>query len=221
MAEFRPLAASPFVRMRDEEVVALARAGSVAATEHLLCRYRFLVQTKVRVYYLVGAEREDLAQEGMIGLYKAIRDFSSQGLSAFRSFAELCITRQIITAVKAGTRHKQHFFAQCVTLDGPVAGDQPGDLGETLADPGALDPEQAMLVRGCCEEIARSLRGRLSDFEARVLLGHLQGMSYRGISDQLGCQVKQIDNALQRSKKKLSESLDDRQLASSGRSGPA
>lgn len=133
--------ALPFRQMRDEEVIAHAQAGSAGATEHLLTKYRGLVEGKARSYYLAGADHEDVVQEGMIGLYKAIRDFSELGLSAFRSFAELCVTRQIISAVKTATRHKHQVFNQCLSLDAPL-GEEGSDWREALVDP----PHRASFV---------------------------------------------------------------------------
>lgn len=193
--------------MRDEDVIAHAQAGSPGAAEHLLRKYRALVEGKARAYYLVGAEHEDVVQEGMIGLYKAIRDFSELGLSAFRSFAELCVTRQIISAVKAATRRKHQVFNTCLSLDAPVRGEDATDWRETLVDPSAPDPAEVVLARAYCAEILGSAQDVLSDFEAGALAGYLQGLSYRVIARGLDCNVKQIDNALQRAKHKLTAAL--------------
>ena len=198
-------AASPFHLMPDEDVIPYARAGHARATEYLLTKYRGLVEGKARTYYLVGGDHEDVVQEGMIGLYKAIRDFSDLGLSAFRSFAELCITRQIITAVKTSTRHKHQVFNQCVSLE---TSEEEGDFGERLVDPRSSNPEEVALARSYCREILGRVQVVLSDFEAQVLAAYLQGISYKGMARRLGCRVKQIDNALQRSKKKLSEAVE-------------
>ena len=198
-------AASPFHLMPDEDVIPYARAGHARATEYLLTKYRGLVEGKARTYYLVGGDHEDVVQEGMIGLYKAIRDFSDLGRSAFRSFAELCVTRQIITAVKTSTRHKHQVFNQCVSLE---TGEEEGDFGERLVDPRSSNPEEVALARSYCREILGRVQVVLSDFEAQVLAAYLQGISYKGMARRLGCRVKQIDNALQRSKKKLSEAVE-------------
>ena len=200
-------AASPFHLMPDEDVIPYARAGHARATEYLLTKYRGLVEGKARTYYLVGGDHEDVVQEGMIGLYKAIRDFSDLGRSAFRSFAELCVTRQIITAVKTSTRQKHQVFNQCVSLDG-VATQEEGDLAQRLIDPRCADPEEVAIARSFCREILGRVQSVLSDHEAQVLAAYLQGMSYKGMARKLGCRVKQIDNALQRSKKKLVEAVE-------------
>lgn len=196
-------ARAPFRSMRDEELIALARAGSRPAAESLLLRYRSLVEGKARVFYLVGAEREDVLQEGMIGLYKAIRDYSPGGLSAFRSFAELCITRQIISALKTATRQKHQVFNRCSSLENRTGWESGEPLGEVLPDPRAVDPQQVVLARLRCRQVIGQMDRLLSDFEARALLGYLRGQSYRRLSRDLDCQVKQVDNALQRAKQKL------------------
>ncbi len=195
----------PFHLMPDEDVIPYARAGHVRATEYLLTKYRGLVEGKARTYYLIGGDHEDVVQEGMIGLYKAIRDFSDLSRSAFRSFAELCVTRQIITAVKTATRHKHQVFNQCVSLE---TGAENGDLEERLIDPRSPDPEEVAVARSYCREILGRVQVVLSDFEAQVLAVYLQGISYKGMARRLGCRVKQIDNALQRSKKKLAEAAE-------------
>ena len=195
--------APAFRHMRDEEVVAHAQAGSARATEHLLHKYRALVESKARAYYLAGADHEDVVQEGMIGLYKAIRDFSEFGLSAFHSFAELCVTRQIISAVKSATRHKHQVFTGCLSLDAPLCEGENGDWREALIDPHAPDPAEIFAARAYCAEVMGNVHQVLSDFETQALAGYLQGRSYRAIGRSLDCRVKQIDNALQRAKRKL------------------
>ena len=197
-----------FHLMRDEDVIAHAQAGSDRATEHLLRKYRALVEGKARTYYLIGGEHEDVVQEGMIGLYKAIRDFSELGRSAFRSFAEMCVTRQIITAVKSSTRQKHQVFNQALSLDQTAAPEE-GDLEAGLIDWGCPDPEEVAIARSFCREILGRAQSVLSDYEAQVLAAYLQGMSYKGMARKLGCRVKQIDNALQRSKKKLAEAVEE------------
>lgn len=193
-------------RMGDEELVACARRGSRGAVEHLLVKYRNLVEGKASAYYLAGADHEDVVQEGMIGLFKAIRDFSAEHLCAFRSFAELCVTRQIISAVKTATRHKHGALNSYVSTDTPLRGDDEGcTLGDTIAAPegSGASPEQALLGRELARELRRRIGADLSSLEARVLLLYLEGCEYRSIAAELGLNVKQVDNALQRAKKKL------------------
>jgi len=203
--------ASP--RMPDEQLVLCAHRGSVDAMEHLLGKYRSLVEGKANAYFLAGADHEDVVQEGMIGLFKAIRDFSTEHLCAFRSFAELCITRQIITAVKTATRQKHAALNGYVSIDLPF-GDQEEErtFGETLVHAVCDGPEGQIAGRELEREVRMRIHQDLSDLEARVLLEYLDGNSYGEIADRLGLQVKQVDNALQRAKKKLarcSESLGD------------
>lgn len=207
VAEIVPLA-RPFSRMADEELVARSRRGCTWAIEFLLGRYRGLVEGKARAYFLAGADHEDVVQEGMIGLFKAIRDFSSENLCAFRSFAELCVTRQIISAVKTSTRRKHAALNQYVSTDLPEAEEQAeARLAELLQGAASQDP-QALLSDQELEGVLRRHIGLdLSRLEAQALLRHLDGESYHEIAADLGRQVKQIDNALQRAKRKLSRSV--------------
>ena len=197
-----------FHRMPDEEVVARAKSGSLWATEHILCKYRHLVEGKARSYFLLGADHEDVVQEGMIGLFKAIRDFSDGNLAAFRSFAELCITRQIITAVKAATRQKHSLLNTYVSVEMPVAdSDDEPPLREVLAEDHPSDPQELFLCREFRTAVDGQIRRNLSPLEAAALRRYIEGKTYGDIARELGCGVKQIDNALQRAKKKMSRSL--------------
>jgi RNA polymerase sporulation-specific sigma factor len=193
--------------MQDEEVVNLAKLGDRSAQEFLMSRYRGLVETKAKSYFVVGADREDVVQEGMIGLYKAIRDFRDDRLTKFRPFAELCVTRQIITAVKSATRQKhvplnasvslnRSSLPDALTADGPTAAPLP-----LLSD---SDPDRLP------EDLAENMRHLLSDLEQGVLHCYLEGMSYREISRELNCHTKSIDNALQRVKRKIGGLLRSR-----------
>lgn len=188
----------------DEALVDLARAGDDHAIEVLLGRYRHYARAKARTYFLAGADKEDVVQEGMIGLYKAIRDFQEDRNIAFRSFAELCMTRQIITAIKTATRQKHAPLNSYVSLNKPVSED---DGERTLADSIAADPhvDPAELVISTEEvESLRSSMGKLlSSLETEVLQLYMDGKSYQEIGDILGRHVKSIDNALQRIKRKL------------------
>jgi RNA polymerase sporulation-specific sigma factor len=196
---FRPLSA-----LGDEELIARSRRGCRRSVEHLLGRYRTLVEGKANAYFMAGADREDVVQEGMIGLFKAIRDFSSEHLCAFRSFAELCVTRQIITAVKSATRQKHLPLNSYVSTDLPVDdGEEDRTLGETLTEPGHTDPVRAVAIAELQREVRRRIGDELSPLEARALLLYVEGQSYQDIARTLGLGVKQVDNALQRAKKKL------------------
>lgn len=208
MAEVGERPLTPFAAMPDETVVAHAKQGSQSATRHLLKKYRTLVEGKARTYFLVGADHEDVIQEGMIGLFKAIRDFSDENLSAFKSFAELCITRQIITAIKTATRQKHSMLNASISIDTPL--DTDGDertIRETLPGTSRQDPVNITRSKQFCKDVQRYIDSDLSDLEAEALLSYLSGKSYRTIACELDCSVKQIDNALQRAKKKMAQKL--------------
>lgn len=197
------------VRMPDEQLVMYAHRGSVHAMEELLGKYRGLVEGKANAYFLAGADHEDVVQEGMIGLFKAIRDFSAEHLCAFRSFAELCITRQIITAVKTARRQKHAALNTYVSIDLPLTDpEEERTFADTLVNAVCDGPEGQIAGRELECEVRLRIRRDLSPLEARVLLEYLDGSSYGEIADSLGLQVKQVDNALQRSKKKLARRSD-------------
>jgi RNA polymerase sporulation-specific sigma factor len=196
----------------DEELLRQAHTGSVRATEQLLARYRPLVESKARTYFLLGADHEDVVQEGMIGLYKAIRDFRDDRLGPigrFRAFADLCVTRQIITAVKTATRQKHLPLNACISLDHAANGDLDanGTLLDCLRDSRRSDPEDCLFQRHDSDGRLDAVRHTLSPLEARVLDLYLQGRAYREISTELRCPLKSVDNALQRVKRKVSETL--------------
>ncbi|HHW19311.1 MAG TPA: RNA polymerase sporulation sigma factor SigH [Firmicutes bacterium] len=202
---------SPFAMMQDEEVVDIARAGSVLAQEYLINKYKSFVRAKARSYFLIGADREDIIQEGMIGLYKAIRDFRSDKLASFKAFAELCITRQIITAIKTATRQKHIPLNSYVSLNRPIYDE---DSDRTLLDvmPGSqvLDPEEVVINTEEVGSMEEKITEILSDLEWQVLNSYLDGKSYMEIAGDLNRHVKSIDNALQRVKRKLERYLDSK-----------
>ena len=195
---------SAFEMMQDEEVVDIARAGSVLAQEYLINKYRSFVRAKARSYFLIGADREDIIQEGMIGLYKAIRDFRCDKLASFKAFAELCITRQIITAIKTATRQKHIPLNSYVSLNRPSYDE---DSDRTLLDimPGTqvLDPEELLINTEEIGSMETKITEILSDLEWQVLNSYLDGKSYLEIAEDLQRHVKSVDNALQRVKRKL------------------
>jgi RNA polymerase sporulation-specific sigma factor len=196
--------------MQDEEVVHLAKGGHLGATEFLITRYRPLVETKAKAYFVMGADRDDVIQEGMIGLYKAIRDFRSDRLSKFRPFAELCVTRQIITAVKTATRQKHVPLNAYVSLNRGVGTDQSdGSLLDLLPDGAQANPEQALMGPKLPTNLSEMAQDVLSELERSVLRCYLEGKSYREMSDELHCHTKSIDNALQRVKRKIGQLLKD------------
>lgn len=193
-----------FSAMSDEEVVACARDGNPGAVEYLLAKYRHMVEGKARTYYLTGADRDDVVQEGMIGLFKAIRDYRTDRLSHFRGFAELCVTRQIITAVKTATRQKHSPLNEYISLHHPVLDwDGEGTLIEYIPDERVQDPAASMLDRRSAVFLGEQVTGALSELEVRVLQRYLEGKTYREISRELHCRTKCIDNALQRVKRKV------------------
>jgi len=196
--------ATTFGFMLDEEVVDLAKSGHSAATEFLISRYRPLVETKAKAYFVMGADREDVIQEGMIGLYKAIRDFRVDRLNKFRPFAELCVTRKIITAVKTATRQKHVPLNGYVSLHRTGKGEtQDSSLLDVLADQESDNPERKALSEKLPNNIQEIMKGNLSELERHVLRCYLDGLSYREISKELDCHTKSIDNALQRVKRKI------------------
>lgn len=193
-----------FQQMRDEEVVVYARSGYPRAAEHLIAKYRNLVESKARSYFLAGADHEDVVQEGMIGLYKAIRDFRDDRLARFRAFAELCVTRQIITAVKTATRQKHVPLNGYVSLHYPVLdSDGDGSLIDCIPDERVTDPETWLIDRRDTKSLYETVRPALSELESQVLQCYLEGKSYREMSRELHCRTKCIDNALQRVKRKI------------------
>ncbi len=197
--------------MIDEDIVEYAREGSDVALEYLINKYKNFVRAKARSYFLIGADREDIIQEGMIGLYKAIRDFRSDKLSSFRAFAELCITRQIITAIKTATRQKHIPLNSYVSLNKPIY-DEDSDrtLLDVISGSKITDPEELIINREEFGDIEEKMGEILSDLEWKVLMSYLDGKSYQEIAADLRRHVKSIDNALQRVKRKLERYLEDR-----------
>jgi RNA polymerase sporulation-specific sigma factor len=197
--------------IQDEELVSQARDGSEVALEALINKYKNFVRAKARSYFLVGADREDIIQEGMIGLYKAVRDFRDDKLSSFRAFAELCVTRQIITAIKTATRQKHIPLNSYVSLNKPIY-DEDSDrtLMDVISGVHVTDPEELVINREEFDAIENKMGEILSDLEWKVLVSYLEGRSYQEIAVELNRHVKSIDNALQRVKRKLEKYLEKR-----------
>ena len=197
--------------MTDEQVVELCHQGDSEAEEYLLNKYKNFVRAKARSYFLIGADHEDIVQEGMIGLYKAIRDFKPEKLSSFRAFAELCITRQIITAIKTATRQKHIPLNSYVSLNKPLY-DEESDhtLLDVIMEGRISDPEELIINRENLGNIHNKISEVLSSLEQEVLQAYLDGKSYQEIADALGRHVKSIDNALQRVKRKLEKYLEEK-----------
>lgn len=201
-----------FENMTDEEIVTDVKDNdNTVALEYLINKYRNFVRAKARSYFLIGADREDIIQEGMIGLYKAIRDFRNDKLSSFRAFAELCVTRQIITAIKTATRQKHIPLNSYVSLNKPIY-DEDSDrtLLDVLSGSKISDPEELVISREEFVDIEEKMGEILSDLEWKVLMSYLDGKSYQEIAVELERHVKSIDNALQRVKRKLERYLDNR-----------
>ena len=201
-----------FEALTDEEIVLDAKDNdNEDALVYLINKYRNFVRAKARSYFLIGADREDIIQEGMIGLYKAIRDFRNDKLSSFRAFAELCVTRQIITAIKTATRQKHIPLNSYVSLNKPIY-DEDSDrtLLDVLSGTKISDPEELVISREEFIDIEEKMGEILSDLEWKVLMSYLDGKSYQEIAVELTRHVKSIDNALQRVKRKLERYLDNR-----------
>ena len=204
-----PLASS---EATDDALVARYRRGDADALDSLLERYRRFVRAKARGYFLVGADFDDIEQEGMIGLYKAVRDFRDDRQASFRAFAELCITRQIITAIKTATRQKHQPLNQYVSISGVRGTDDPGErtVERLLDDHNVADPAEEVVCSERMGAMRDSMAKLLSGLEVDVLRLYVEGRSYQEIGDELGRHVKSIDNALQRIKRKLELHLAER-----------
>lgn len=195
--------------MTDEDLVALAAGGSSQAMELLLEKFKPFVRAKARSYYLVGADRDDIMQEGMIGLYKAIRDYRPHKNAQFPTFAEVCIKRQMITAIKGATRQKHKPLSGYISLDKPMFEDE-GErtLADVLCDVRITNPEELIIGQEEYENIEKSIRKRLSEVESQVLALFLQGKSYQEIAQRLNRHTKSIDNALQRIRSKIAKAFE-------------
>lgn len=200
---------SRYEQLEDEMIVELVHQGDSEALDYLIHKYKNFVRAKARSYFLVGADREDIVQEGMIGLYKAIRDFKEDKQSSFKAFAELCITRQMITAIKMATRQK-HIPLNCyVSLDKPIYEDDSArTLMDVLSGAKMTNPEELIINREEFDHMEEKMTELLSDLERKVLLLYLEGRSYQEISEELNRHVKSIDNALQRVKRKLEKYVE-------------
>jgi RNA polymerase sporulation-specific sigma factor len=209
------LSASPNSQLQVEDgfLIALAKQGDPDAYHRLVRRYYGFVRQKASSYFLAGGDAEDLIQEGLVGLYKAIRDYRTDRESSFRNFAELCITRQIITAVKTATRNKHVPLNQYVSFSSTPAGDA-GDSDSTLDEmlPGSPvhDPVNQVISSEELRALVACLSTALSELESRVLALYLDGHSYEEVGRRLGCDCKTVDNALQRVKRKVGQHLAKR-----------
>jgi RNA polymerase sporulation-specific sigma factor len=195
----------------DEEIVKLAKNGDEMATEYLINKYKNFVRVKAKSYFLVGADREDIIQEGMIGLYKSIRDFRADKLSSFRAFAELCITRQIITAIKDRNTTKHIPLNSYISLNKPIY-DEDSDrtMLDILSGTKVTDPEEVFISHELSDDLREKIQENLSELESRVLMSYLEGKSYQEMAKELNRHVKSIDNALQRVKRKIEKTLGEK-----------
>ena len=199
--------------LTDEELVSLAKEGDTMALEYLISKYKNFVRSKARTYFLIGADREDIIQEGMIGLYKAIRDYRYDRQASFRAFAEICVTRQIITAIKTATRQKHMPLNSYVSLNKPVYEEESErTLSDVLTQGKAGNPEELFIDQEDYLDIESTMQRILSPLEQEVVNLYLEGKSYIEIAQHLNRQVKSVDNALQRVKRKLEQYLEGRNV---------
>ena len=200
---------SEYEEKLDEEVVLEAKNGNARAQEYLISKYENFVKSKAKSYFLIGADKEDIYQEGMIGLYKAIRDFKPDKLTSFKGFAELCVTRQIITAIKTATRQKHIPLNTYVSLNKPIYEEESDrTLLDVLSGFRVTDPEELVISQEQIVHIEKEIEKVLSELELEVLNSYLDGKSYQEIACDLDRHAKSIDNALQRVKRKLEKCLD-------------
>ncbi|MBU8566939.1 RNA polymerase sporulation sigma factor SigH [Virgibacillus pantothenticus] len=201
-------------KLDDEKIVQFIHRGNSHALDYLIHKYRNFVRAKARTYFLIGADKEDIVQEGMIGLYKAIRDYDGDKLSSFKAFAELCVTRQIITAIKTATRQKHIPLNSYVSLDKPIYDEETDrTLLDVIAGSKAIDPQELLVNQEKYGDMEMKLSELLSGLEKKVLQLYLDGRTYQEISVALERHVKSIDNALQRVKRKLEQLIEETEIA--------
>ncbi|PLT30496.1 RNA polymerase sporulation sigma factor SigH [Peribacillus deserti] len=200
-------------RLDDEALVKRVQSGDGESSEILINKYRNFVRAKAGPYFLIGADKEDIIQEGMIGLFKAIRDYKEDKLTSFKAFAELCVTRQIITAIKTATRQKHFPLNSYVSLDKPIYDEESNHtLMDVLPAAKIMNPEALIINQENADDIELKMAALLSDLERRVLALYIDGQTYQEISAELNTHVKSIDNALQRVKRKLERYLELREV---------
>jgi RNA polymerase sporulation-specific sigma factor len=210
----RSAGSQPELELDDHYLVALAKQGKRDAYDRIVRRYYGFVRLKASSYFLIGGDADDLIQEGLVGLYKAVRDYRTDRESSFRNFAELCITRQIITAVKTSTRNKHTPLNQYVSFSQTPAasGDSEPTLDEVLPGPSAHDPVNQVISTEELHSLVACLSSVLSELESSVLSLYLDGHSYEAVAEQLDCDTKTVDNALQRVKRKVGAHLKSREV---------
>ena len=193
-----------FDSMSDEDLVDLAAKGDSDAAEYLIQEYKELVKSKAHLYFMLGGDRDDIVQEGMIGIFKAIKNYDADKGASFKTFADLCVNRQIITAIKSAGRHKHSPLNTSLSLDKPMSeGESAQTLGETLSAGIDTNPEAAFLMGEMAELLFSSQESFLSNFERFVLGEMMQGKNYRDIAKEQGISDKSVDNAIQRIRRKI------------------
>ncbi len=201
-----------FINLTDEEIISQIRQGNEQALTYLLNKYKNLVQNKVSRYFIIGAEKEDIIQEGMIGLYKAIKNYDTEKQNTFKTFANMCIERQLITAIKTSNRQKHIPLNSCVSLNVSAYTNEDDNniqLIEIYDDKTVEDPLDTMMKKEYYKEIQNALDNSLSDFERKVLDRFIKGESYETIARKVDAPVKSVDNAIQRIRKKANKQLLD------------
>lgn len=200
---------SPLCKLSDEQVVELAKSGDDDAYNHIIARYRNFVYAKAKAYYIKGAEQDDLVQEGMIGLYKAVRDFKPS-VSSFRTFAKVCVLRQMLTAVKNSTRNKHMPLNTYISLNGHTNEESDEEYLFCVADENnSLNPESILIDRENLSGISYRINQILSEMELEVLAYYLDGLSYQEIAEKIGKDAKAVDNAVQRIRRKIGKILEE------------
>ena len=208
LAIYEDLELINYKSMRDEELVGMAKADCAIAMNYLITKYQYLVRGKARSYYLIGADNDDIVQEGMIGLYKAIQDYDEERLTPFKVFAEICITRQIITAIKTATRQKHIPLNSYISLSKPMYYEETGNtLLDMISGKRTTDPEALIITREELDLMEKKTEELLSALELQAFNLYIEGMSYQEIADETDRHIKCIDNALQRGKKKLDKHI--------------
>lgn len=194
--------------MTDEELVICARGGDLEAEEYLIRKYKEMVRSKAKLYYIIGADGDDVVQEGMIGIFKAIQRYSDDKATSFRTFAEICVNRQIITAIKTARRRKHEPLNESISLHEPVNEEDEGTTFEEILHRGDdMDPEAELLIKDLMSELSSNERNLFSEFEMQVWTAFLRGHNYKEIAAFLGKSPKAVDNAIQRTKKKIMASI--------------
>jgi len=196
---------SSYEKMTDEELIHRLREGQSDITDYIMNKYKYLVRKKANAMFLIGGDTDDLIQEGMIGLFKAIRDYNEDKETSFYSFADLCVSRQIYNAIEASQRKKHQPLNTYVSLNADIDDEHEISLLDVLTSIESLNPEQLLIDRENLAAVEEQIDKRLSSMEKEVIQHYLQGMNYHQIAEILGRQPKSIDNALQRIKGKLSK----------------